>query len=42
MSFMKKIGVTFFVIMAVLMYLVGCSHVVDGPGMVNTEYDQGY
>lgn len=42
MSAMKKLGAALWTVVAVLIFLVGCGHVVDGPGMVNTEYDQGY
>lgn len=42
MSMMKKLGAVFFAAAAVLIFLVGCGHIVDGPGMVNTEYEQGY
>lgn len=37
---MKKIGRVFFIIIAILARVVGCNRVVDGPGMVNTEYEQ--
>lgn len=39
---MKKLGAALLAAAAVLVFLVGCGNVVDGPGMVNTEYDQGY
>lgn len=39
---MKKIGMMFFIITAVLMCLVGCNNIVDGTGMINTDYEQGY
>lgn len=39
---MKKIGAALLTAVAFVLFLVGCEHVVDGPGMVNTEYDQGY
>lgn len=42
MSAMKKLGAALLAAAAVLILLVGCGRVVDGPGMVNTEYDQGY
>lgn len=39
---MRKWKAAFLTAAAVLIFLVGCGPVVDGPGMVNTEYDQGY
>lgn len=42
MSVMKKLGAALFTVAVALIFLVGCGHVVDGPGMVNTEYEQGY
>lgn len=42
MNVMKKLGAVFLTAAVVLVFLVGCGQVVDGPGMVNTEYDQGY
>lgn len=42
MSVMKKIVILIFALIVSLICLVGCGSVVDGPGMVNTEYDQGY
>ncbi len=41
MNAMKKIGILFLVIAAVIS-LVGCGNVVDGPGMENTEYEESY
>lgn len=42
MSVMKKFGAAVLAAAAALILLVGCGHSVDGPGMVNTEYEQGY
>lgn len=41
MTVMKKLGVALLTVAAALIFLVGCGNIVDGPGMVNTEYDQG-
>lgn len=42
MIVLKKIAAVILTVSAVLMCIVGCDKAVDGPGMVNTEYDQGY
>lgn len=42
MSKMKKIKAVILKTAAILIFLVGCGCVVDGTGMVNTEYEQGY
>lgn len=42
MSVMKKWGAALLAAAVLLVLLVGCGQVVDGPGMVNTEFDQGY
>lgn len=39
---MKKFGAMLLAAAAVLIFLVGCTNIADGPGMVNTEYEQGY
>lgn len=39
---LRRIAAVILTVLAVLMCIVGCGNAVDGPGMVNTEYDQGY
>lgn len=42
MIVMRKWEMAVLLIVTALVFLAGCGNVVDGPGMVNTEYEQGY